>query len=204
LERLLGRFPADIGQLHQALGLLRRQLADGRYERTLPNHGWNSNHMVSNLAVFHLQRHIDHHAYPTRVYQSLPDFDDVPALPSGYFGMFLIAYMPPPCTSSRTLPTLPLRPASDSIERVPERAGLKRPVFGPHSPIGAQGSLIYSAMIWSFGQIRGLISASAPRSPVWSRRRPSRQGLRANERHNPRARPVGTLLVPDRRGERRN
>ena len=46
-------------------------------------------------ALFHLQRHSDHHAHPLRRYQSLRHFDDVPQLPIGYFGMFPLAYVPP-------------------------------------------------------------------------------------------------------------
>jgi alkane 1-monooxygenase len=76
-------------------GLLRAKDPDGRYERCQPRHSWNANHLASNLVLFHLQRHSDHHAWPTRHYQSLRDFDDLPQLPSGYFGMFLLAYVPP-------------------------------------------------------------------------------------------------------------
>ncbi len=76
-------------------GLKRERLADGRYERCRPHHSWNSNHMASNLLLFHLERHSDHHAHPQRRYQSLRDFPDLPRLPSGYFGMFLLAYIPP-------------------------------------------------------------------------------------------------------------
>ncbi|HAG46882.1 MAG TPA: alkane 1-monooxygenase, partial [Gammaproteobacteria bacterium] len=52
-------------------GLLREKMSDGRYERQQPHHSWNSNHIMSNLILFHLQRHSDHHAHPTRSYQSL-------------------------------------------------------------------------------------------------------------------------------------
>ncbi|MCJ8168701.1 alkane 1-monooxygenase [Atopomonas sediminilitoris] len=76
-------------------GLLRQQRADGRYEHCQPHHSWNSNHLFSNWALFHLQRHSDHHAHPTRRYQSLRDFPDLPRLPNGYFGMYLLAYLPP-------------------------------------------------------------------------------------------------------------
>jgi alkane 1-monooxygenase len=76
-------------------GLLRDKLPDGRYETPKPHHSWNTNHLVTNLALFHLQRHSDHHAHPLRRYQSLRDFKDVPQLPSGYFGMFPLAYVPP-------------------------------------------------------------------------------------------------------------
>lgn len=76
-------------------GLLRDKLADGRYERCQPHHSWNSNHIVSNLLLFHLERHSDHHANPIRRYQSLRHFEDLPSLPTGYFGVFLLAYVPP-------------------------------------------------------------------------------------------------------------
>ena len=76
-------------------GLLREQLASGRYETPKPHHSWNANHVVSNLSLFHLQRHSDHHAYPSRRYQSLRHFENLPQLPSGYFGMFPLAYIPP-------------------------------------------------------------------------------------------------------------
>jgi len=75
-------------------GLLRRKDDKGRYERCQPHHSWNSNHTYSNLVLFHLQRHSDHHAHPLRRYQSLRHFDDLPTLPSGYFGVYLIAYVP--------------------------------------------------------------------------------------------------------------
>jgi alkane 1-monooxygenase len=76
-------------------GLLRQKGPDGRYETPQPHHSWNTNHLVTNLATFHLQRHSDHHAYPSRRYQSLRHFERLPQLPSGYFGMFPLAYLPP-------------------------------------------------------------------------------------------------------------
>jgi len=75
-------------------GLLREKLTDGSYERCQPRHSWNANHLASNLVTFHLERHSDHHAYAARRYQSLRHYDDVPQLPSGYFGMFLLSYVP--------------------------------------------------------------------------------------------------------------
>uniref|UniRef100_UPI0035660E5D alkane 1-monooxygenase n=1 Tax=Marinobacter sediminum TaxID=256323 RepID=UPI0035660E5D len=44
-------------------GLHRRKLDNGRYERTSPEHSWNSNYFLTNVFLFHLQRHSDHHAY---------------------------------------------------------------------------------------------------------------------------------------------
>ncbi|MEN9864618.1 MAG: hypothetical protein RL748_208 [Pseudomonadota bacterium] len=76
-------------------GLLRQKLLNGRYETCQPQHSWNSNQIFSNWAVLHLQRHSDHHAHPLRRYQSLRQMESAPQLPTGYFGMFLIAYVPP-------------------------------------------------------------------------------------------------------------
>ncbi len=75
-------------------GLLRQKMDNGRYERCQPHHSWNSNHIFSNLLLFHLERHSDHHAHPLRRYQSLRNFENVPQLPSGYFGSYLLAYVP--------------------------------------------------------------------------------------------------------------
>lgn len=75
-------------------GLLRRRLPGGGYEAPQPHHSWNTNHLVTNLVLFHLQRHSDHHAHPSRRYQSLRHFADLPQLPSGYFGMFTLACFP--------------------------------------------------------------------------------------------------------------
>lgn len=76
-------------------GLLRQQVKPGRYEVCQPRHSWNSNHIFSNWILFHLQRHSDHHAHPTRRYQSLRHFEHLPQLPNGYVGMFLACYIPP-------------------------------------------------------------------------------------------------------------
>jgi alkane 1-monooxygenase len=76
-------------------GLLRQRREDGRYERTRPDHSWNSNNVSSNVLLYHLQRHSDHHAHPTRRYQALRHFDEAPELPSGYATMIVLAMIPP-------------------------------------------------------------------------------------------------------------
>jgi len=75
-------------------GLLRQADAHGRYQRCEPWHSWNSNHIYSNLVLLHLERHSDHHTHPTRRYQSLRNYADLPSLPNGYFGVYLLAYVP--------------------------------------------------------------------------------------------------------------
>ncbi|WP_305095349.1 alkane 1-monooxygenase [Prescottella sp. R16] len=76
-------------------GLLRPVGPNGRPGRVLPEHSWNSDHSCSNLFLFHLQRHSDHHANPRRRYQTLRSFDDAPQLPAGYAVMVVLAFVPP-------------------------------------------------------------------------------------------------------------
>jgi len=76
-------------------GLARRKRADGRYEPCATLHSWNSDHIVSNVLLYHLQRHSDHHLYPSRGYQALRTSGEAPALPSGYGAMVVVAMFPP-------------------------------------------------------------------------------------------------------------
>jgi alkane 1-monooxygenase len=79
-------------------GMLRRRVGDAdheRYERVSPGHSWNSNNLTTNVLLYHLQRHSDHHANPTRRYQALRDYEESPVLPTGYAGMILLALVPP-------------------------------------------------------------------------------------------------------------
>lgn len=76
-------------------GLLRPPGPDGRPMRCGPEHSWNSSHRVSNLFLYQLQRHSDHHANPGRRYQALRHVEQAPQLPSGYAAMLLLAYLPP-------------------------------------------------------------------------------------------------------------
>ncbi|UER54910.1 alkane 1-monooxygenase [Kineosporiaceae bacterium SCSIO 59966] len=79
------------GMLRQKVGAPGRQ----RYERVNPSHSWNNNNIATNVLLYHLQRHSDHHANPTRRYQTLRDYEESPVLPTGYAGMILIALVPP-------------------------------------------------------------------------------------------------------------
>jgi alkane 1-monooxygenase len=76
-------------------GLVRRELAPGKYEPVTHLHSWNSSHRVTNWLLFHLQRHSDHHAHAARRYVALRHFDDSPQLPAGYASMVLLALVPP-------------------------------------------------------------------------------------------------------------
>jgi alkane 1-monooxygenase len=76
-------------------GLLRQKTPSGQYERCAPEHSWNSDHLVTNLFLYHLQRHSDHHVNSTRRYQTLRSVDGAPSLPSGYASMISLTYFPP-------------------------------------------------------------------------------------------------------------
>lgn len=76
-------------------GLQRRQLAEGKWERALPAHSWNSNHIIGRVMLFELSRHSDHHYLASRKYQVLRHHDDSPQMPTGYPGMMLLATVPP-------------------------------------------------------------------------------------------------------------
>lgn len=75
-------------------GLKREKKENGQYERTLPEHSWNNNNLVTNLFLYQLQRHSDHHAYSTRSFQTLRHFENAPQLPAGYGAMLLPAFIP--------------------------------------------------------------------------------------------------------------
>lgn len=76
-------------------GLERKKLANGSYEKVSAQHSWNASHWLSNMLLFHLQRHSDHHLYGARPYQLLRHIDSSPQLPSGYLGMIILALCPP-------------------------------------------------------------------------------------------------------------
>lgn len=76
-------------------GLQRKAIAQGKWERTLPQHSWNSNHVIGRVMLFELSRHSDHHYLASRKYQVLRHHDDSPQMPTGYPGMMLLSLLPP-------------------------------------------------------------------------------------------------------------
>lgn len=76
-------------------GLQRKQLASGGFERTLPQHSWNSNHILGRMLLFELSRHSDHHYLASKKYQVLNHHEQSPQLPTGYPGSMVLALIPP-------------------------------------------------------------------------------------------------------------
>jgi len=95
IQSLFGLQLLEVVNYLEHYGLCRRKKASGRYQRCMPEHSWNSNRRVTNIFLYQLQRHSDHHAYPTRGYQALRHFDESPQLPGGYASMILLAWIPP-------------------------------------------------------------------------------------------------------------
>jgi len=95
IQAVLGFSLLEVVNYLEHYGLLRQRREDGRYERTQPEHSWNSNNTASNVLLYHLQRHSDHHANPVRRYQALRHVEQAPQLPTGYAGMILTAMIPP-------------------------------------------------------------------------------------------------------------
>ena len=95
IQAVIGFSLLEVVNYLEHYGLLRNKREDGRYERCLPEHSWNSNNVASNVLLYHLQRHSDHHANPTRRYQALRHVEEAPQLPTGYAGMIVLAWFPP-------------------------------------------------------------------------------------------------------------
>lgn len=76
-------------------GLSRKQTTVGSYERTMPEHSWNSDHIIGRLMLFELSRHSDHHYLSSRKYQVLRHHANSPQMPTGYPGMMLLSLIPP-------------------------------------------------------------------------------------------------------------
>jgi alkane 1-monooxygenase len=97
LQAVFGFTLLEVVNYLEHYGLLRQKRDDGsgRYERTRPEHSWNSDNVSSNVLLYHLQRHSDHHAHPMRRFQALRHFDEAPELPSGYATMIVLAAIPP-------------------------------------------------------------------------------------------------------------
>ncbi|MGH3500231.1 MAG: fatty acid desaturase [Nocardioidaceae bacterium] len=97
VQAVIGFSLLEVVNYMEHYGMLRQKVGapdKGRYERVAPSHSWNSNNIATNVLLYHLQRHSDHHANPTRRYQALRDYEESPVLPTGYAGMIVLAIVP--------------------------------------------------------------------------------------------------------------
>lgn len=76
-------------------GLTRKVNIKGKYEPVRHHHSWNSDHFFGRAMMFNLSRHSDHHYNGSIKYQSLKYIPETPQMPTGYPGMFVLAFIPP-------------------------------------------------------------------------------------------------------------
>jgi alkane 1-monooxygenase len=93
---------AIIGKLHletvnyiEHYGLTRKVKPDGKYERVMPWHSWNSDHVLGRSIMLELSRHSDHHYKASKHYQILDSFNESPQMPTGYPGMMIFSLFSP-------------------------------------------------------------------------------------------------------------
>jgi alkane 1-monooxygenase len=75
-------------------GLERKLDANGNYESVGIKHSWNAPQVVTNMILFKLQRHSDHHANAYKPYQILNSFPESPMLPYGYSVSLVLSFFP--------------------------------------------------------------------------------------------------------------
>ena len=95
IQGVLGFSLLEVVNYIEHYGIVRNEIANGRFERVNPLHSWNSNYLITNFYLFQLQRHSDHHANASRRYQVLRHFDESPQMPQGYPAMMMMAMIPP-------------------------------------------------------------------------------------------------------------
>lgn len=95
LSALIGIILLESVNYIEHYGLVRREVAPGRFEKVSPIHSWNADHPLSRAVLFDLSRHSDHHANVARKYQILRHHDNSPQMPTGYPGMILLSLIPP-------------------------------------------------------------------------------------------------------------
>ncbi len=78
----------------QHYGLLRKEIATGRYEKIAAHHAWSSIQGKDGLNLFQVGKHADHHMHPSHTYEQLVHHHDSPEQPTGYSGMIWLALMP--------------------------------------------------------------------------------------------------------------
>jgi len=94
IAALIGHLVLETVNYIEHYGLVRQKI-DDRYERVMPHHSWNSDHIIGRLNLFELSRHSDHHFIASRKYQVLRHMEDSPQMPTGYPGMMILATLPP-------------------------------------------------------------------------------------------------------------
>jgi alkane 1-monooxygenase len=92
---IIGKLMLETVNYIEHYGLTRKMNAAGKYERVLPSHSWNSDHIFGRSIMFELSRHSDHHFKASKHYQILDSFAESPQMPTGYPGMMIFSLFSP-------------------------------------------------------------------------------------------------------------
>jgi len=95
LQAFIAVFMLEAVAYIEHYGLLRAKRTDGKYSPMSPAHSWDCYGRFSNYLMFQLQRHADHHSFPTKDFSSLQTVGEAPKLPVGYPLLIGIAMVPP-------------------------------------------------------------------------------------------------------------
>jgi alkane 1-monooxygenase len=95
ITALLGALVLETVNYIEHYGLERKLNINGKHERIMPYHSWNSNHPIGRIMLFELSRHSDHHFNSLRKYQILKNHKNSPVMPTGYPGMMILSLFPP-------------------------------------------------------------------------------------------------------------
>lgn len=95
IAAIIGKLMLETVNYIEHYGLTRKLNKNGKYERVMPKHSWNSDHVVSRSIMLELSRHSDHHFKASKHYQILDSFDESPQMPTGYPGMMIFALFSP-------------------------------------------------------------------------------------------------------------
>jgi alkane 1-monooxygenase len=92
---IVGKLILETVNYIEHYGLVRKMEDDGKYERVLPQHSWNSDHVLGRAILFELSRHSDHHFKASKPYQVLDSLPQSPQMPTGYPGMMIFSLFSP-------------------------------------------------------------------------------------------------------------
>src|SRR6202012_4800008 len=95
LQAIIGFSLLEVVNYLEHYGLLREQKEDGRYQRCLPRHSWNSNNVASTPPLSPRPRPPAPPPPRPRRSQALRPVDEAPQLPTGSAGMIVLAWFPP-------------------------------------------------------------------------------------------------------------
>jgi len=95
IAAIIGKLMLETVNYIEHYGLTRKMDKKGKYERVMPKHSWNSDHVISRSIMLELSRHSDHHFKASKHYQILDSFDESPQMPTGYPGMMIFALISP-------------------------------------------------------------------------------------------------------------